>query len=132
MNKENILWKHIDKLPDHKREFNYDVVLAILDAMQEYAIEYADRNYPISKYFYDCVICVNDLGLGILLKSFPSLHDALIFEGMYLNDNIYNINDIPTELGIYKCIIEVCILPDDDVKHVLIKDVIKIEVNELS
>ena len=56
---------------------------------------------------HDCIISVTERGATIVLNSKPSLYETDIFDGDYLEDNIYNTKDIPSVMGIYKCKIQV-------------------------
>jgi hypothetical protein len=54
---------------------------------------------------YKAVIAVTDDGIGLLLKiellDNESFYD--LFDGVYLDDNVDNYDDIPKEYGVYNC-----------------------------
>lgn len=61
--------------------------------------------------YHECIIAISENGQGVLLKSFPNLFNNELFESCLLEDNLTNIKNIPTEVGLYTCKIKVYSFP---------------------
>ena len=53
-----------------------------------------------------CTVIVPEGGYAVLYSSSPSLIATGIFDGVFLLDNIDNKDKIPSEHGIYECLIK--------------------------
>lgn len=55
---------------------------------------------------HKCIIAIPESGEGILVSSEPSLMEREQFDGTFLPDNITQKDTMPTEVGIYSCVIK--------------------------
>lgn len=59
------------------------------------------------KATYKCKFAVTPSGESLIIDWDSDLYDHDIFDDIYLKENISNDKDIPTEVGVYTCEIEV-------------------------
>ena len=85
-------------------------------------------------HIHDCIIAVDERGVGVLLHSNPSLHSSEVFDDMFLEYNLTSTKEIPKDPGVYKCEIEVQSFrsntlddPEEWDMYVILKNVVKLK-----